>query len=475
MPKRLGNLWELFIAYDNFRLAFRKAIKGRRKNKHVKKILGRRRKNETKEQFAIRREKRIERFLRHIIYMLETGQFTTSEYTTRPIKDPKPRLLYILPLYPDRIVQHALMNVLQPIWDKKLIYQSYACRPKKGQHKCSDKILECVNKYKYCALTDISKFYPSIPHKRLYEIVERKIKDKKILALIKNIIDSVEGDVNVPIGNLVSQHLGNLYLNELDQYTAHVLKIKDAPRYMDNKGYFSNDKQELKEVLNKVEKFVGEKLDLKLSQKEIVKCSHGVLFIGYRHFPGYILLKKRTAKKIRKQVKILPKKLQKKKITLIQYTSSLGSHKGWAAHANSHNFCEKTGLNKLFDDARQKLKEVKMRGFPKYTDIATKYDVDNLKGLFPKETKKFLESLMKDRFIWVTTGDLLETKDAGITDDTHRVIEVFETEPDPNNENEMIQVLKGYAQQEYIEDSNARVFRMGYTLEEIELLIESLS
>lgn len=95
-------------------------------------------------------------------------------------------------------------------------------------------------------------------------------------------------------------------------------------------------------------------------------------------------------------------------------------------------------MGKLFDDARQKLKEVKMRGFPKYTDIATKYDVDNLKGLFPKETKKFLESLMKDRFIWVAVGDLLETKGTGITDETHRVIEVFELEPDPNKENEMM-------------------------------------
>lgn len=474
MPKKHGNLWEKFIEYDNFRLAFRKAIRGRRRNKHVVKILGRRRKNETKEQFAIRREKRIEKFLRHIIYRLETGQFTTSPYITRLIKDPKPRLLYILPLYPDRIIQHALMNILQPIWDKKLIYQSYACRIGKGQHKCSNKILECVRKYKYCALTDIAKFYPSIPHKRLYEIVERKIKDKKLLVVIKDIIDSVEGDVNVPIGNLVSQHLGNLYLNELDQYVAHELKIKDSPRYMDNKAYFGNSKKELWEILDKVETYVGEKLQLKLSQKEIVKCSHGVLFIGYRHFPGYVLLKKRTAKRIRRSIKVLPKKLQKKKITIVQYASSLNAHKGWAGHADSHNFCEKTGLNKMIDDARQNLKEVKMRGFPKYTDISTKYDVENLKALFPKETKKFLESLMNDRFIWVTTGEL-ENKEDGITDETHRVIEIMENEPSPDVEGEMIQVLKGYAQQEYQEDPNARIFRMGYTLEDVEIMIESLS
>lgn len=473
MPKRHGNLWDKFIAYDNFRLAFKKAIKGRRRNQHVKKILGRRRKGETKEQFAVRREKRIERYLKHIIYMLETGKFTTSPYTQRLIKDPKPRILYILPLYPDRIIQHALMNILQPIWDKKLIYQSYACRPGKGQHLCSDKILECVKRYKYCALTDISKFYPSIPHKKLYEIVKRKIKDTRILALIKDIIDSIEGDINVPIGNLVSQHLGNLYLNELDQYVAHELKIKDSPRYMDNKAYFGNDKQELKRILDKVEIFCYDRLELKLSQKEVVKCSHGIMFIGYRHFPGYVLLKKRTAKRIKKAVKVLPKKLQKKKITNVQYTSVLGSYSGWAGHANTHNFLESIGLNKMFNDARQNLKEVKMRGFPKYTDIATQYDVENLKLTFPKETKKFLETLMDDRFIWVTTGEL-ENKESGITDETHRVIEVVENEPGPSDDEATISVIH-YAQQELQEDPNARIFRMGYTLEDVEILIESLS
>lgn len=467
MPKRHGNLWEQFISYDNFRLAFKKAIKGRRRNEHVKRILGRKRKEETIGQFAIRREKRIKKFLQHLIYTVETGKFTTSEYTLRLIKDPKPRTLYILPLYPDRIVQHALVNILQPIWDKKLIHQSYACRIGKGQHKCSDKISECVKKYKYCALTDISKFYPSIPHDRLYEIVKRKIKDKRLLVIIKDIIDSVEGDKNVPIGNLVSQHLGNLYLNSLDQFTAHELKIKDAPRYMDNKAYFGNDKQSLKIVLDKIEKFCKEKLDLKLSQKEIVKCIHGVMFVGYRHFPEYLLLKKRTAKDTKKAIKRLPKKLKAKQITLIQYTSSLGSRKGWAQHANTYNFCEKIKLNELLENAKLQIKEVKMRGFPKYTDIATKYDVNNLKDIFPKETKAFLKSLRDDRFIWEDRGPV--TEDKGITDDTHKVVLVSMPNESPEDDTKELHQL------ELIEDTNARIFRMGYTLNEISDLIDEIA
>ena len=114
-----------------------------------------------------------------------------------------------------------------------------------------------------------------------------------------------------------------------------------------------------------------------------------------------------------------------------------------------------------------------MRGFPKYTDIATQYDVENLKLTFPKETKKFLETLMDDRFIWVTTGEL-ENKESGITDETHRVIEVVENEPGPSDDEATISVIH-YAQQELQEDPNARIFRMGYTLEDVEILIESLS
>ena len=332
------------MTLDNFKSAFRKARKGRGRNKHVKKILGKRRKGETQEQFAIRRNKRIERFMRHLMWLVETGRFTTSEYETRNIRDPKPRTLYILPLYPDRIVQHAMVNVLQPIWDKLLIHHTYACRKDKGQQKCSQAITKGVKNYKYCALTDIRKFYPSISHDIIFRVVQRKIKDKKMLALLKDVIYSLPGGRNIPIGNLISQHLGNLLLNELDQYVTHELKIKLAPRYMDNKGYFSDDLKYLHKCLNLVENFVNDKLDLELSQKDINRCDNGIAFIGYRHFPEYILLKKRTAKRIKRQLKKLPEELKSKKITIIQYTSKLAACYGHAKHANTYNYRQKNGF-----------------------------------------------------------------------------------------------------------------------------------
>lgn len=349
MVRRHGDLYEKFIRLDNFINAFHKAKKGRRFNKHVRKILGTQRKNETRKEYEKRREKRIKRFMQHLIYIVDSGKFTTSEYMTRDIKDPKPRTLYILPLYPDRIVQHALVNVLKPIWDKMFIHNSYACREGKGQHRCSKKI--------------------------------------------------------------------------------------------------------------------SENLKLKLSKKKFLRCDNGVPFIGYRHFPNYVLLKKRTAKRIRKKVAKLDRLLEEKKITLIQYTSTLGAFYGWAKHANTYNFRKRIGLDEKFENARKRIKEVKMRGFPKYTDIATKYDVENLKAIFPNETKKFLESLRDDRFVWVTVSPLA-SKEIGVTDDTHRVIESM----DQDNPETIL-----YYQQELIEDEHARLFRMGYTVEQVNTLIESLS
>lgn len=137
MTKRHGNLWDTFISLDNLRLAFNDAKRGRRKNHHVRKILGTQRKGESREKYLERQEYRIMKYLKHLQYKLNKGEFTTSQYDLRDIRDPKPRTLYILPLYPDRIVQQALVRVLKPIWDKMFIHSSYACRKGKGQHKLS--------------------------------------------------------------------------------------------------------------------------------------------------------------------------------------------------------------------------------------------------------------------------------------------------------------------------------------------------
>lgn len=147
--------------------------------------------------------------------MLINKTYKVSPYKKRVIFEPKERDIYILPFYPDRIIQHALMNVISPLWDKMFIETSYSCREGKGQHKGVKKCAEYVRKYSYCLQGDISKFYPSMVHDILMRIVKRKIKCKGTLWLVEVIVRSFPDRKNVPIGNYTSQWFGNLYMNEV--------------------------------------------------------------------------------------------------------------------------------------------------------------------------------------------------------------------------------------------------------------------
>jgi hypothetical protein len=258
----------------------------------------------------------------------------------------------VLPFAPDRIVQHALMNVLSPIWEKLFISDSYACREGKGVHAGSVRTMEFVRRNKYVLKCDISKFYPSIDQEILLAIIKRKIKCPDTLWLIENIVHSFPGGKNVPIGNYTSQWFGNLYMNELDQYVKHELKIKDYIRYCDDFCLFHNDKKILNDCRDKIGAFIAERLSLSFSRCDVFPISHGVDFLGYRHFDNYVLLRKRTAKRVRRRLAALPGLYERGKISDEQYRSSVASTWGWIKHANSHNLAVKLELDVLLEKTR---------------------------------------------------------------------------------------------------------------------------
>ena len=197
----------------------------------------------------------------------------------------------------------------------------------------------------------MAKFYPSMNHDILFKIVSRKLKDRDVLELLKNIIYSIGGETNVPIGNYTSQWFGNLYLNELDQRIKHVYKIKDYIRYCDDFLLFSNDKQQLKTILADLENYVGAELKMRLSKKDIFPVSRGVDFLGYRHFKEYILLRKSTTKRVKKRVKQLPWLREHGYLTKDQYRSSLASTLGWMKWANCHNLRQKLGIDRMLAES----------------------------------------------------------------------------------------------------------------------------
>ena len=319
--KRHGNLFEKITTTENIYLAYCKARKGKRWQRKVQLF-----------------EKDLDNNIENIRQSLINKTFQTSIYQTKMIYEPKEREIFILPFAPDRIVQHSLMSIIEPIWDAMMIYHNYACRKGKGIHAGSKKTMEYVRKNDYCLKCDISKFYPSIDHDILYAILKKKIKCKDTLWLIKNIIYSYPNGKNTPIGNYTSQWFGNMYLNELDTYIKHELKHKYYIRYCDDFCIFHNDKSVLNAAAENIELFLSTRLKLSFSKCDLFPVSHGVDYLGYRHFRKYILLRKSTAKRVKKRLAKLPLLFKKGRITKKQFISSIASTEGWLKWANTYNF-----------------------------------------------------------------------------------------------------------------------------------------
>ncbi len=328
--RRAGNLYHKIVALDNLYDAYCAARKGKRWQRNVRRF-----------------EKDTLWNLIQLQERLVRKEYSTAEYKIKHIYEPKERDIYVLPFYPDRIVQHAMIRVVSPIWDRLFIEQSYACRVGKGMHKGSLQAMKHLKRYKYCLKCDISKFYPSVDHDILKLIVRKKIKCSDTLWLIDEIIDSYPGGKNVPIGNYTSQWLGNLYMNELDQWVRHKLKIFAYVRYTDDFVLFLNDKATLHKIKSEIERFLDERLKLKFSKWSIFPVDQGLDYLGYRHFRRKILLRKSTAKRVKKRLEQLPGMLSSGAITAEQYRSSIASTEGWLQWANCYNLKLSLNLNGL--------------------------------------------------------------------------------------------------------------------------------
>ena len=423
--KRHGNLFEQIVSADNLNLAYRNARKGKSWQRVVQEF-----------------DNRSEVGLAEIRKQLVDGKYQTSQYRIKEILKPKRRIIYVLPFAPDRIVQHAIVQILEPIWDRVLLAQSFACRKQLGLHRASNYAQSCVQKYKYCLQMDIRKFYPSVDHQILFSVVQQKIKCKRTLMLIKEIISSAEG---CPIGNYTSQWFGNLYLNELDQYLKHKYRIKGYCRYVDDFLIFGDSKEWLQFVRVNIVDFLKRSLKLEISRWSLKPVETGVDFVGYRHFPTKKLLRKSTAKQMIQRISELKKNWPA--CSSIRFRSTLASYEGWASWANTYHLLQTLEITKL--------KEIiGMRGIPKH--LNTKFDYEYIKNQNLSGWQTQYQALLDNRLNWFKTADL-SPDDAGITDATHRV------RTEKNLDGATIKY-----QQELQEDPNCKLFRLGFTQTEVE-------
>jgi RNA-directed DNA polymerase len=347
--KRHGNLFEKIVDIDNLRLAFKKAKKAKAWMKSVKAF-----------------EEDFENNLLKIQESLINKTFTTSPYKTKYAYYPKFREIFVVPFAPDRIVQHALMSVVEPIWDKILVDNSTSCRTGKGVESAFKLAAKYINTNKYYLKCDISKFYPSIDHDILYSIIERKIKCKDTLWLLKDIVYSFgrqfDTDKNSPIGNYTSQWFGNLYMDLVDRLATQELKV-DYIRYCDDFIFFSDDKKLLNEVKKMLPDYLMEHRKLRLSKCELCPSSVGLDFIGYRFFPkGYILLRKRVAKVMKRRLLRIQRKLDRGGNLLNRRTrSSVASAEGLLRRCNSHNFKKAVNFSSLLKRVKIKVRKHKRK------------------------------------------------------------------------------------------------------------------
>lgn len=295
---------------------------------------------------------------------------------------PKKRLVMALP-YKDRIVQWSLYQYLNPIYDRLFIEDSYACRKGKGNHKAAARLQYWMRQVDrkpgpgwYYLKLDISKFFYRVSHEKLLNILAKRIKDQKLMKFLESVVNSRAEpfglprgkapqdtppeewlyDVGMPIGNLTSQLFANIYMNELDQYCKHILKIHCYIRYMDDIVILGESKETLHEWKDKIEAFLHEELELDLNDKTCIRpVRMGVEFVGVRIWPAYMKLRKSTVGRLKREVKRISELYASGQMDEDAFKRRVASIKGLLEHTESESL--RWRLNQIYLNAMRKYGE----------------------------------------------------------------------------------------------------------------------
>jgi retron-type reverse transcriptase len=278
-------------------------------------------------------------FMEHLLALhcdLAAKRYVHGDYHAFNISDPKPRNIHKASVR-DRLLHHALYRQLYPFFDRTFIVDSYSCREGKGTHKALDRFRAFAYKASrnhtrtvWVLKCDIRKFFASIDHAVLFTILEQYITDADILWLLRRVVESfssTRAGVGLPLGNLTSQLLVNIYMNEFDQFVKHKLKVKYYIRYADDFVFLSEDKELLERLLPQVAFFLEATLKLTLhpNKVSIATFASGVDFLGWVHFPDHRVLRGATKRRMMKALAESPG------------VATIDSYLGLLRHGNTHD------------------------------------------------------------------------------------------------------------------------------------------
>ncbi|MBX9761568.1 MAG: reverse transcriptase/maturase family protein [Pseudomonadaceae bacterium] len=336
MPTRYGGLYEQIYAFDNLLSAWHKARKGKRRQREV-----------------LRFEHDLEGNLIQLQNELVWQQYQPGAYRYFTIALPKPRQIASLP-FRDRVLQHAINNIIEPLFEARFISDSYACRPGRGSHACADRVqhfLRVVQRRHgrvYALKADIAKYFASIHRPTILTLLARTIACTRTLALVRTIIyaDGEATDYGIPIGNLTSQLMANLYLHQLDMEVKHGLRAQYYARYMDDFCIIHHDKQYLHAARAHIEDWLHDHLLLRTNHKTQVtpvanRNGLALDFVGYRIYPTHRLLRRDSIKRIKTRLKSLQTQYAAGHIGLEQVRPVVCSWIAHARHADTHGLREK--------------------------------------------------------------------------------------------------------------------------------------
>ncbi len=317
----MENLFEEIISLENLFESWREFRRGKRNKLDVQMF-----------------ERNLEDNIFTLHQELKNKSYKHSNYTLFYITDPKLRRIHKAKVQ-DRIVRHAVYRILYPIFDRSFIYDSYSCRINKGTHKTVYRLERFARKASrnylepcFVLKCDVQKFFDSINHEILTKLIKRKIKDEDVLWLINEIIQSFpgrQGVKGISIGNLTSQLFANIYLNELDNFIKHEIRVKYYLRYCDDFIILNEKVSYLRDIYFRIKKFLQIKLILYLNPSGLIirKLRQGIDFLGYVTLPHFRVLRTKTKRRMFKKVTFY----------------NLNSYLGLLRHCNGHSLGQKVG------------------------------------------------------------------------------------------------------------------------------------